>query len=72
MYKIINIKLFFERERCTMLNYRTKTNNTLVYPIYEPYSIDEIIFFDIETTGLSAKSSCVYLIGCMYYAQESW
>ena len=27
---------------------------------------DDLLFFDIETTGLSADSSYLYLIGCMY------
>ena len=26
----------------------------------------DILFFDIETTGFSARSACVYLIGCAY------
>ena len=31
------------------------------------YSTDDILFFDIETTGFTARSSHVYLIGCAYY-----
>lgn len=27
----------------------------------------ETLYFDIETTGLSAHDSCLYLIGCCYY-----
>ena len=30
--------------------------------------LDKILFFDIETTGLSARSSYLYLIGCAYYS----
>ena len=44
-----------------------------------PYPIDKIVrcpekalFIDIETTGFSAKTSKLYLIGCAYYEQESW
>ncbi len=55
-----------------MLTFNKKINNTLVYPIYRPYNINEVMFFDIETTGFSAKTSIVYLIGCMYYHEESW
>lgn len=35
---------------------------------------EQIAFFDIETTGLSAKASSLYLIGLMYYDKEtsSW
>lgn len=32
-----------------------------------PQAREKIAFFDIETTGLSAKASSVYLIGGMYY-----
>ena len=39
-----------------------------------PYNLDEIAFFDIETTGLSPKVSSLYLIGMMYYDKDinSW
>ena len=55
-----------------MRTFKSKINNTLIYPIFEPYSKNETIFFDIETTGLSAKTSYVYLIGCMYYDNDSF
>ncbi|BCJ95449.1 hypothetical protein acsn021_30180 [Anaerocolumna cellulosilytica] len=42
------------------------------YPYHFGYSLTEIIFFDIETTGFSAKTSFVYLIGCMYYKDNTW
>lgn len=32
---------------------------------------EDSIFFDIETTGLSATSSCIYLIGCMYKKENT-
>lgn len=28
---------------------------------------EDFLFFDIETTGLSPKTSCLYLFGCCYY-----
>ena len=31
-----------------------------------------LLFVDIETTGLSPKTSCVCLIGCAWYAEDSW
>lgn len=44
-----------------------------------PYSIDRLVenpetalFIDIETTGFSAKTSKLYLIGCAYYEQGGW
>ena len=34
--------------------------------------IDKILFVDIETTGLSAKSASIYLIGTCYYKENTW
>lgn len=33
---------------------------------------EKLLFFDIETTGLSADTSSLYLIGCLYYRNKSW
>lgn len=33
---------------------------------------EDIVFFDIETTGLSAINSVLYLIGVAYYEDDSW
>ena len=35
-------------------------------------SPEELLFFDIETTGLSAHSSQLYLIGAVYFREGSW
>ena len=35
-------------------------------------SLSEILFFDIETTGLSPKTAEVYLIGVSYYQGHTW
>ena len=35
-------------------------------------SLEKILFFDIETTGFTAKSSSVYLIGCAYFDGQSF
>ena len=42
------------------------------YAFHQP--LDQITFFDIETTGLSAKTASIYLIGAMHYdhATGSW
>ncbi len=34
--------------------------------------LKDIIFFDIETTGLSPASSSLYMIGAVYYQQMEW
>lgn len=33
---------------------------------------EDCLFFDIETTGLSAKNSFVFLIGCMFFENNNW
>lgn len=61
-----------------MITKHTLINTTLSYPLHESITFedslskDEIAFFDIETTGFSADSSYLYLIGCMYYTNKSW
>ncbi|SDA42556.1 hypothetical protein SAMN02910275_00368 [Butyrivibrio sp. INlla18] len=58
-----------------------KTSEGLVFPdehiIYTlPKLLDcapeDIFFIDIETTGLSPKSSDIYLIGVAYYDKHNW
>lgn len=46
-----------------------KLEAVLSYPFHQQYSINEILFFDIETTGLSSKMSYLYLIGCVYFKE---
>lgn len=55
-----------------MLTIHTTLNNKLLYPIQSPYDMEDILFFDIETTGLSAKTSFLYLIGCVYFENDAW
>ena len=41
------------------------------YPIEEKLAPrEELLFLDIETTGFTARSSFLYLIGCSYFADE--
>lgn len=42
----------------------------LSYPF--PYPKEELLFFDIETTGFSPKTSALYLIGALYYKDNAW
>ena len=50
--------------------------NTIPVPEYlekaAGCATDDILFFDIETTGLSAHSSSVYLIGCLSVDNNSF
>lgn len=43
--------------------------DTLKYTGYQP---SDCLFFDIETTGFSIKTTHVYLIGCIYYSDRQW
>lgn len=42
------------------------------YPVERLGKLEELLFFDIETTGFSGDYSRLYLIGCVYYRQGSW
>ncbi|MCD8122264.1 MAG: ribonuclease H-like domain-containing protein [Clostridiales bacterium] len=42
------------------------------YPLERIGRLEELLFFDIETTGLSADYTHVYLIGCTYWNGEGW
>ena len=45
---------------------------TLHIPLPLSCPKEKLLFFDIETTGLSAKNSMVYLIGCICQEEEGW
>ncbi|MBQ4284605.1 MAG: ribonuclease H-like domain-containing protein [Lachnospira sp.] len=34
--------------------------------------MEQILFFDIETTGFAAKNTVCYLIGCVYHKDNNW
>lgn len=40
-----------------------------IYTIGAP---EDVLFFDIETTGLSARSASLYLIGVLTYTDKNW
>ena len=48
----------------------TFTNN-MSYSDILPFELENTVFFDIETTGFSARSSHLYLIGLAYYTGEN-
>lgn len=42
------------------------------YDISRLAPVEDLLFIDIETTGFTARSSYLYLIGCAYYAGGCW
>jgi len=47
-------------------------NFDIAYPLENLLPPEQALFMDIETTGFSAKTSQLYLIGCAYYAEGNW
>ncbi len=47
-------------------------NFSPVYPLDTLAPIEQILFLDIETTGFTAKSSYLYMIGCAYYVHDCY
>lgn len=48
------------------------TKLTTNYPLEKIAPKEDILFLDIETTGFTARSSYLYLIGCVYYKNNSF
>ena len=44
----------------------------LNYDLSKYGNLEGILFFDIETTGFTPSNSSLYLIGCVYYKEQSW
>lgn len=42
------------------------------YPMDKLCNPNQTLFLDIETTGFHARSSSLYLIGCIYYADQTY
>lgn len=51
---------------------QTLENFTIQYPLERIAPLDKLLFIDIETTGFTAKSSSLYLIGAAYYYSGRW
>lgn len=51
---------------------QTLENFTIDYPLERIAPLDKILFIDIETTGFTAKSSALYLIGAAFYQTGNW
>lgn len=50
----------------------TFENLCLEYPLEKHASLERTLFIDIETTGFTARSSHLYLIGCAYFSGGNW
>lgn len=48
----------------------TKSFSVPEFPVGLP--INESLFFDIETTGFSPDTSHMYLIGCVFFQDNTW
>lgn len=42
------------------------------YPLERIGKLEDLLFFDIETTGFSGLTSNLYLIGCTYFSAGQW
>lgn len=47
-------------------------NFVLLYPLESLCAPEQALFIDIETTGFTARSSSLYLIGCAYFKSGAW
>ncbi len=50
----------------------TLENFSIAYPLENLAPLERVLFLDIETTGFTAKSSYLYLIGCAYFQAGKW
>lgn len=47
-------------------------NFQLKYPLERLAPLNQVLFLDIETTGLLSSGSIIYLIGCAFYSEGNW
>lgn len=52
-------------------NYKL-SNFKLNYDLKKIAALEDILFLDIETTGFSAKTSAIYMIGVSFYINNEW
>lgn len=50
----------------------TIENFSISYPLERLAPMERVLFVDIETTGFTARSSYLYLIGCAYFRAGTW
>lgn len=68
----MDIQTISEMRHCMRISKETLANYSISYPLENIAPLERILFFDIETTGFTAKSSYLYLIGCAYYQAGKW
>ena len=60
-------------ERSSMRIISKAVDQDIVFSLPDvPAEPNEVLFLDIETTGISRANSTVYLIGCIYMQPEGW
>lgn len=71
--RIGSLKMRVKNWRRIMKTVEQKLENfTLSYPLERIAPLEKCLFLDIETTGFTAKSSSLYLIGCAYFKEDNW
>lgn len=55
-----------------MITIEKKIDLPDTYPLERLGRLEELLFFDIETTGFSGDYSNLYLIGCTYHQDHAW
>ena len=55
-----------------MITIEKKLSTSSVYSFHNQIPYEDMVFFDIETTGFSPTNTILYLIGCAYFRDNSW
>ncbi len=61
-----------ERDESFMITLQKTIAFQETYPFDRIGRKEDLLFFDIETTGFSGEYSTLYLIGCVYYRNDCW
>lgn len=74
---IDTVKIFLSRRTAEMrgimrFSEEILENFSISYPLEKLAPLEQILFLDIETTGFTARSSYLYMIGCAYYQAGKW
>ena len=64
--------IIFLREAVTMIIKETTFTSPYAPTSPNGHTPEKLLYFDIETTGLSASSSYVYLIGCAFFQNDQY